>query len=46
MTFLGRYLLRDTNFLTAISKILFYCCEKIFTPMNICMISKGSEKHD
>ena len=33
-----------TNFLTMISISLFYCCEKVFTHMNIWMIEKNSMK--
>ena len=38
-------LLVHINFLTMISKSLFYCCEKVSTQTNIWMIGKNSIKH-
>ena len=45
MKILERDLLTRANFLTMISISLFYCCEKVFTHMNIWMIEKISMKH-
>ena len=37
--------LLHTNFLTTTIISLFYCCEEMFIPMNMCMIGKNSMKY-